>query len=280
MTISDASSVIEMSATLSIAFVAVEYVKSYTAILCDRFFKFNEFITEAFKECRDMLADKETLKCIKPITIEGKRTNNAIEKVRRNNESLTKEIGTLEKQKTEDIKIACQAQSMSSLCLFQFLFSMILLFLSAMENDFPFFVHLSSIVLCLLSIIYTIGGWVLGERKEPIRLCDFSSLRHSVWSFIFILILSILLSTLFSFIKCNFISTYLQPIWWFFLICGTLCCYLNFIVFIFKINKKAEAFKKEVTTDKDSLKQRCKVARQQEQDLISTQRFCDGLKTD
>ena len=244
MTISDASSVIEMSATLSIAFVAVEYVKSYTAILCDRFFKFNEFITEAFKECRDMLADKETLKCIKPITIEGKRTNNAIEKVRRNNESLTKEIGTLEKQKTEDIKIACQAQSMSSLCLFQFLFSMILLFLSAMENDFPFFVHLSSIVLCLLSIIYTIGGWVLGERKEPIRLCDFSSLRHSVWSFIFILILSILISTLFSFIKCNFISTYYNQFGGFFLFVA-LCVAILISLFLFlRLIKKQRRLRK------------------------------------
>lgn len=278
MTISDASSVIEMSATLSIAFVAVEYVKSYTAILCDRFFKFNEFITEAFKECRDMLADKETLKFIRPITIEGKSTNNAIEEVRRNNESLTKEIGTLEKQKTEDIKIACQAQSMSSLCLFQFLFSMILLFLSAMEKDFSDFVHLSTTILCFLSTIYSIVGWLYGEKKEPKRFCDFSSLRHSVWSSICILILSISLS--FYFIENNFVSIYLQPFWWLFFIGGTLCCYINFIVFIFKINKKAEAFKKEVNTDKESLKRRCKEAHQKEQDLISTLRISERLKTD
>ena len=41
MEINDFSAVIELIATISVAFVAVEYVKSYTNILCERFFNFN-----------------------------------------------------------------------------------------------------------------------------------------------------------------------------------------------------------------------------------------------
>lgn len=76
---------------MSIAFVAVEYVKSYTSILCERFFKFQDFVEQSFKECRDILTDKETLEHICPIDIEGRSTNTAIEDAKRKNESLTKE---------------------------------------------------------------------------------------------------------------------------------------------------------------------------------------------
>ena len=58
MTINDFSALIQLSATMSIAFVAVEYVKSYTDILCEKLFKFHDFVQAAFKECRAAQAEQ------------------------------------------------------------------------------------------------------------------------------------------------------------------------------------------------------------------------------
>ena len=71
-----------MAATMSIAFVATEYVTSYTKNLCERFFKFQEFVKTSFKECRDILTDKESLKQLHPVVIDGQSTNGKIEEAK------------------------------------------------------------------------------------------------------------------------------------------------------------------------------------------------------
>lgn len=83
MAINDFSAVIQLMATISIAFVAVEYVKSFTGQLCDRVFRFKDFITQSFQECKNSLADKETLDSLEPLIIEGKSTFATIEEVKR-----------------------------------------------------------------------------------------------------------------------------------------------------------------------------------------------------
>lgn len=54
MAINDFSTLICMAATMSIAFVATEYVTSYTKTLCERFFKFQEYVKASFDECRNL----------------------------------------------------------------------------------------------------------------------------------------------------------------------------------------------------------------------------------
>lgn len=73
MAINDFSAIIQLAATLCIAFVAVEYVRSFIGVLCERFFKFQDFIAKSFQECRDILTDRDTLEHIEPIVIEGKK---------------------------------------------------------------------------------------------------------------------------------------------------------------------------------------------------------------
>lgn len=277
MTINDFSSLIQLSATMSIAFVAVEYVKSYTSILCERFFRFQDFVEQSFKECRDILTDKETLDHICPIDIEGRSTNIAIEDVKRKNESLTKEIEDEERAKKEEVATSCP-RSMSSLCFFIFLFNTLLLFIGGIENIVPQFTHIYSIIFCSLICIYVIIGWCIGEVENPKRFCDFSSLRHSIYSFLIIALVSIIACLII--MNYNCFSINVDSFWWHILIGSILCSYMNFIIFVIKIGKKATLFKENVNTAKNKLKDKCKKAQSEVEDLLATSRVSAKLKAD
>lgn len=278
MTINDFSSLIQLSATMSIAFVAVEYVKSYTSILCERFFKFQDFVEQSFKECRDILTDKETLNHICPIDIEGRSTNTAIEDAKRKNESLTKEIEYVEKAKKEEVSTSCQARSMSSLCFFVFLFNTLLLFFGGIENIMPQFTHIYSTIFCGLICIYVIIGWCIGKVEKPKRFCDFSSLRHSIYSFLIIALVSTIACLII--MNNNCFSIDIDSFWWYILIGSVLCSYMNFIIFVIKIGRKAVSFKENVNAAKDELKDKCKKAQREVEDLLATSRVSAKLKAD
>lgn len=278
MTINDFSSLIQLSATMSIAFVAVEYVKSYTDILCEKLFNFHDFVQSAFKECREILTDRETLDHLSPVDVDGKSTNTVIEEAKRKNESLTKEIDEVEKTKKEEVSTACQARSMSSICLFIFLFNVLLLFLGGIETSYKLFSHTSSMILCSFAIIYIVLGWIIGESDTPKKICDFSSLRHIIIAFLIIFLLSTMPT--FWIIQNSHWEAFIQSSWNYFLFCGVVCSYLNFIIFIIKIGRKAFVFKKEVNKSKEKLKNKCKEAKKDEDDLIATTRIKAKLKTD
>lgn len=276
MAINDFSTLICMAATMSIAFVATEYVTSYTKNLCERFFKFQEFVKTSFKECRDILTDKESLKQLHPVVIDGQSTNGKIEEAKRKNESINKEIDELENKKILEVTEMCQARSMSSLCLFVFMFNTTLLLLGSIEPKFgkPILTYLS--VLCILSILYIICGWCIGEKDFENNWLKFSSLQHAAYSFIVLLIaaLVIILVT----IPFNLsLTDYAIYVWWWILVASIIFSYLNFIVFILKVKWKADVFKTDVENSKNDMKQRCKDVEKEAQDLITISKVSADL---
>ena len=276
MAINDFSTLICMAATMSIAFVATEYVTSYTKNLCERFFKFQEFVKTSFKECRDILTDKESLKQLHPVVIDGQSTNGKIEEAKRQNESINKEIDELENKKILEVTEMCQARSMSSLCLFVFMFNTTLLLLGSIEPKFgkPILTYLS--VLSILSILYIISGWCSGEKDFENHWLKFSSLQHAAYSFIVLLIaaLVIILVT----IPLNFsLTDYAIYVWWWILVVSIIFSYLNFIVFILKVKWKADVFKTDVEKSKNDMKQRCKDVEKEAQDLITISKVSADL---
>lgn len=86
------SSLIELIATISIGFVAVEYVKSYTSILCEKIFQYVSFISKSYDECRELLTDQDTLEHIEVIDVGGKSIIDAVERLKLEHENLHKEI--------------------------------------------------------------------------------------------------------------------------------------------------------------------------------------------
>ena len=70
--INDFSPMIELAVTLNIAFVAVEYVKSYTNAVCNQLFNFGQFLKDAYGECKSLLVDDIALNSIRVSDINGK----------------------------------------------------------------------------------------------------------------------------------------------------------------------------------------------------------------
>lgn len=278
MTINSFSALIQLAATLSIAFVTVEYVRSYTAVLCEKFFKFHDFIKSSFEQCRSILTDIDTLSHFQPINIGGKTTSEEIEAAKRTNEVLTKEINDEEKKKKEKINCVCQAKSMSSMCFFIFLYNTLFLFVGGIEKVHPDFIRSFVCLYAIFGIIYLGFGWLFGEKKKPMRFCDFASLRHSMYGFLTILIIALILNFFFRsfdwYIRCVY------PYWWYILVISILFTYANFVIFAFKIRIKANAFKDEVLNSTRKLENKCKEAERHVADLKGTMRIASKLQAD
>lgn len=280
MVINDFSALIQLFATISIAFVAVEYVRSFTGVLCERLFDFKDFVKKEFKNCREILTDRETLDHLQPCNIDGNSTVSAIEEAKRKNESLRKEIDQQEKNMNDEVANACQARSMSSLCFFLFLINSLLLFWGGIEKEFQDFSHTFLIFFCSLSIVYLITGWLLGEKENPRRFRDFSSLKHVGCSFIIICLLSFILPWAINKWLYTWFVTYIQPLWWCLMVVLIVLSYVNFCVFIAKIWQKAQSFKKKVTSSANNLKEQAKAAEKEVEELKTTNRLSARLQTD
>lgn len=275
MTINDFSPIIQLAATLSIVFVAVEYVKSYTSILCEKFFHFQDFVKKSFDECRNILTDFETLSHLSAVDIgNGKTTNEKIEEVKRRNESLSKEIKDEEDRQTQVLPVACEAKSMSSICFYIGLYNIVNLFIGSFEPMAPIFIHSFIIVFNVLCAIYVVFGWFVGERDSKNAFLNYSALRHPIYGLFLILFLSVIGSLIIKY------CVVLEPLWWIFLCLTITLSYLNFIVFVFKIRYKANKYKKEVGSQKDALSEKCRVAAKAANDLINATSLINSIKAD
>ena len=281
MTMNSFSALIQLAATLSIAFVAVEYVRSYTNVLCEKFFKFNDFLKDTYEYCRSLLTDIDTLSHIQPIEIgRGKNTYSEIEAAKRTNEALTKEINEEEEKKKNELSTVCQAKGMSSMCFFVFLYSTLLLLMSGLEDVFESSVHCFVSILGTLSVIYLVLGWCFGEKEVPWRFCDFASLRHSIFGFIGIVILSAILCIIFRFYSCDWFDFYISQYWWYAFFVSIVITYVNFVVYVFVIRSKAKSFINTVGESKETLEGKCKEAEERVSDLMRTTRLISKLQAD
>lgn len=272
MAINDFSTLICMAATMSIAFVATEYVTSYTKALCERFFKFQEYVKASFDECRNLLTDKESLKLLHPVTVDGQSTNGKIEEAKRKNESVNKEIDELEKNKISEVTDMCQARSMSSLCLFIFMFNTVLLFLGSIEPKLGNHVLTYLSFFCILSIFYVLFGWCLGEKDSCKSWLRFSSLKHAVYSFLIILFITFLISLS----NWSFVTDVTSE-WWWILLTSIVFSYANFMVFVLKVRWKAGVFKANLEKSKDAMIQKCQKAEKEVQDLMTISKMSADL---
>lgn len=279
MEINDFSALIQLTATLTIAFVAVEYVKSYTRVVCNRIFGLEKTVKDAFAECLKCLTDTETLEKITPPMISGKSTNNIVQEAQLKNETLRKEITDLEEKNLAAIGSVCRAHSMSSLCFFLFMSNTLLLFLACLESRFALYTHVACIVLCIFSILYLAFGWSLGEKKNPVKLCNFMSLKHPMYSVGVMAVLTVAAVVLaIIFINSSFIQN-VEGYWWVVLLAFLFVSYLNFLMFVIKIRRKSLDFLEDIYELKGKKKIECEEAQTDIKDLLGTCRLNDKLKS-
>lgn len=281
MIINDFCEPIALAATLSIAFVAVESVKSYTSVLCERFFKFQDFVKSSFDECRALLTDSETLNHLDVADIgDGKTTVPEIEALKRERESLQKEIDKTAEEKQKCLPAVCEAKSMSSLCLFVFLINTVFLFIGSIESTATSFFHGFISVFSILSLVYIVLGWCIGEFKNPRRCFDYTSLKHPSVAFGLLIIISLALSFVFIFCKTCCLESFLDKFWWSFLIAIIVASYLNFIIFVLKIKQMAKEYQQEVSDSKKELSEKCNCATNKVNELIAATKLINRLKAD
>lgn len=276
MAINDFSSIIQLSATLLIAFVAVDYVKDYIGQLVERVFGFNEKITSSFDECRQRLTDKETLDSLTPVDIEGRSTNTAIEEARRETETLTKEITDTEKEMLKMTKSACYVRSMPSVCLFLFMCHVTILLAGAVEPGFKVFAHVFVSIFCILSMLYLFWGWSEGEKEKQHGYANFFSLRCSILWFFAIFSLSLAVSILLCCCACC-CGTLLCWLWWSCILAFVVLTFINFFVFSIKIKRKTFAMKEIIIKNKAKLMEKCAKSNNNVQDLIATKRVAKRM---
>lgn len=258
MEISNFSSLIEVGVTLNIACVAIEYVKSYTSVLCNQVFNLNALIEKAAKECKDKLdevMDATTLSNLPNAVVGGRNTETLKQRLIRNRETLSSDIEEKKTFLSENIKNVCEIKNVSSICLWLFLFGLIGLFLMGFETstNCNFTLHLFWFYLTILGTIFCIIGWNREEKECAWWKFDYRSLRFSILSFI----VSVISSYILLFISPLEVINIVEHIWSHVLIYSMALIYSNFLVSAIEVWNKAKNGKSDIEREKQELLSRC-----------------------
>lgn len=264
MMISDFSPMIELAVTLNIAFVAVEYVKSYTNAVCNQLFNFGQFLKDAYGECKSLLVDDITLNSIRVSDINGKSIASEIEKAKITREKISSEINDDLQSFKLKVEKVCQSKCISSVSLWLFLYGLSFLFCMGLDSIVEEeCIKMFILWLTIFTFVYTILGWSIGEKGYKKCFFDFTSLRHAICSFVIGLCLSILL-TYICLQADKFVCSFSLIV-----VLGVLYMYSNFIVSSIMVWLKASKVKDEIKTNANAYKDKCKELRHDVDQLLA-----------
>lgn len=277
MKIVDFTSWIQLSATLNIAFVAIEYVKSYAKVIYDQVFNISNILELHFAPCIETLGDEETINHLIPRTIEERSTSSQIEKVKREREILIRKISRSKDEILAETNNKCATRSTSSLSLFVSFFSLSGLFLAGIEQEECLYTHSIWIFLSIGVFIYLMLGWCLGERNSKCPILNFASLWHPVIIAMVLLVISVVITFLCS---SEWLICIESHYWKVALITSLVLMFLNFVIFISNIGIKARQIRKSMKEKSTPIKSECDTWRSQLNQLLSLEELHNGLNTD
>ena len=232
MELSDFTSFIEMGATLTIAFVAVEYTKQYTCLIAQKVFDYLGRISQIVLDCKKTI-DEDTIDGLSSFDIDGCNTGVKIEGLKRKKERTLQDIADKEKKLKSYVLEKCSSKSYSALSLFTFLFSLTSLFIAGIETDKMKYFW---IIVVLLSFLYVVSSWIVGEKIKYKYWVDYSSLKNVICIYAFILGLGVIITCFFE----EAFNSYSLLFYYDFAVYVTLFLpYINFIVFAFIIRSKS-----------------------------------------
>lgn len=271
LSLSEFSSVIELAATLNIAFVAIEYVKTYTKVLCNQVFDLKHFIEQVFQECESTLPDLGTLSTIPHMTVNNHNVNEMVEKLKRDRELLQQDIDKTQKQYKEKIDDVCEAKNVSSISLFLFFVGVSGLFLLGIEKYYQAIVRCLWSMFSICSLLYCLAGWICSEKPKN-RFVNFESLRHAIIAFVIVFVLS-LLALLWS----SPIDSAILIIWNWLLPISVLLSFSNFIIASVKIWYKAHDAKDKIKESQKQIIDKCKDLASKAESMISVNNLANDL---
>lgn len=259
MEISSFSSLLEVGVTLNVACVAVEYVKSYTSVLCNQVFNLKSQIETSCKECTNSLIDETTIRNLPNANVNGNDTEILKERLIRRRNTLISDITNKEAELKEKIKEVCEVKNISSICLWLSLFGMTGLFLMGFEGSEKGAdnsgIHFYWTILTFFSLIFIFLGWFKGNNERPLwNILDYCSLRFSIFTFIVCTILS---TAAYFFISLPVIIDFIEDWWTEILISTMLLTYSNFVASSIEVWNKAKKGQNDILNEKQALMNRC-----------------------
>lgn len=257
MSINSFSELVSLGITLSIGFIAIGSVKTFTETLTERLFGFVDFLEKSFGECKKALLDQATVDGILAAEVNGKSTTNELEQQKRERERLLDEIESAVRTSRDEVYTDCQARSMSALCCYHAGIGVLILLLGAIEERYPILVAQTLTGTASLGLVYSSLGWILGERSFRYKLLAFSTLHHALTSVLLTLALSIIVALVDHFGLQDHLYTALMPYFFWFLFTISILPYANFAVYGLKIRMKASIIKPQVNNKRDKLKMEC-----------------------
>ena len=237
MLLSDFTPLIELAATLNIAFVAVEVAKGYTNILLNKVFNFKDLINQDFDSLESRITlNKDSLEHIEPTLVGSGKTNHLIEATKRQYEVILKEVNDKKEELHQWADNNCEFKCFSGLSLMMFLYCCLLLFLSAF--DYSFSIGISTI----FTIVYCVISYIHNKRS----VC--CSLKFVIAIFIVNLLISMPFMGIDALWTTQFFSYLESPI----IITAALLPFANFVVFYIMIMRKVKDMKQTVTNSKQT----------------------------
>lgn len=282
MELSNFATLLQLAATLNIAFIAIEYAKTFTYSLSEIVFQFKDMVKIQIDECKNILPDDESLKSLKPTRIgeNGSTTLTLIEKVKVETFRLRDSLDQEEK-KTESRNLF-EFKSLSAVSLYLFLFCLLSLFCSSIclsENKLAH--HFFWITFSSLSFLYVLFIWVFGEKEY--KKCKFmnsflSSFKYNIIVFFVILIVS--LTLLLSISSDALFSLLDQNCWKGITILTSLITFANFVVFFFKTKYKSNKEKKRIAESFETIKNNCTLVKNEYDSILLVSAMEEQLKID
>lgn len=233
-------SVIQLLATIAIGFVLLGYSEFFTEMLRTRFFRTDEKISKAGKDCIDRLPDEATLNSLKATPVGKGTTEEQIKELKRKcKEMKENKIPEFEKQARKELNGICYLRSIASMSFFVFMFSTTMLFLPSLIRLYGAIVTIALLLFSSLCIVYMVLGWFLGEKEIKCKMLDFGSMMHPIVCFVLVCAISVGLA----FLPC-WESIDIGKSWKYLFVLLIIVGWVNFLMYAFVVRRTIKKFER------------------------------------
>lgn len=165
MELSSFSSLFELAAGLNAAFIAVDYASEFSTLMSEKVLKIKPQINDGFKNALKGLIDKETLDSLPDTRCGDSSTGVMIESIKRKRERLLQSVTDRQKKLESEVGRVFSLRCHSSLSFANFLFCLIMLFISTIPADGKVFSDAFIVSCSSLVLLLQLPVWIWGEKK-------------------------------------------------------------------------------------------------------------------
>lgn len=259
------------SAALNIAFVAVDYVHTYSYILSNKVFKFDNNVKRKISDLVSSLIDETSISSIEPVMLNNVSTSGEIEEVKENRKKIEKELKDVENSLIASVNALCESKTNSFISLFLAMYSVLALLLIGVCGQWKVLIEGFWLAMTILTTLIIVIAWI---KKNPVCwIINFSSLKHSIFSFFASVFISILISVSIQGIHINSDTSN-----WLYVFSETLSI-SNFMVYIFIVKHKSSIINFKISSEIDPLNEKCRNFNDQVNQLMNTSSLSKKIKS-